>query len=723
MLAQRAMTILLLFLFATEAVGASLLRNKAAGMETWRLLIFAAIGSATAILGRKQAATPILCLLLASMGVLLSGYPAADPSVFDMAMGPESAAFFRFVWSALRCFFGFGFFYFALTFPVESRLIRNHAWVAWLIGAAYLLFLLVTTLDLGFGVAPGLWMLTILAGLLMGLVVLIRKFFVSLTPAEKNRLRLVLIGCLAGAVPAALATISVVFLEKKDSETLELGFFMLPLFPVGLVIAVLHENVSEVSKRLQRNLTYSLAAAGGITFFFVCDWLLVLVRSEWSAFPVKPLPIAAVLALLALYPLVRWSGRYIADRFYAAEEMDSFPGPAETAFSPIMPNPYIAGNPIRSPELFFGREEDFRFIRNRLQGEQQGCIIVLRGERRTGKTSILYQILNGRLGDDFVPVFIDMQGMIVQNDAEFLSELSAAMSQAVPAGSTARDPLPKAADTYPGFGRFMDALMAGLGRRRLVLLMDEYELIEAKVNSGKLSAELFGYLDSLLIRHARLSYVFTGSKALDFSKAWLPVLARSVYREISYLARKDAEALVSAPLQGKIRFARGAVSHLLRLTNGHPFFTQALCQSLVDVLNDMRTNLVDGHSIHETVKRLLENAPPQLYYIWTTFTDPEKVVLSGLATLSKEPHSYLSAERVEKLLQSLPGEFPKSLNAPIIRMHLERLREKSMLDRDQIRYRFTMDLMRLWVQSEHNVWKVLSEAGSKVPGPGSQVDG
>ncbi|MBP1599766.1 MAG: hypothetical protein H6Q05_5143, partial [Acidobacteria bacterium] len=29
----------------------------------------------------------------------------------------------------------------------------------------------------------------------------------------------------------------------------------------------------------------------------------------------------------------------------------------------------------------------------------------------------------------------------------------------------------------------------------------------------------------------------------------------------------------------------------------------------------------------------------------------------------------------------------------------------------------------LWVQSEHNVWKVLSEAGSKVPGPGSQVDG
>jgi hypothetical protein len=42
-------------------------------------------------------------------------------------------------------------------------------------------------------------------------------------------------------------------------------------------------------------------------------------------------------------------------------------------------------------------------------------------------------------------------------------------------------------------------------------------------------------------------------------------------------------------------------------------------------------------------------------------------------------------------------------------MRFEQLREKLMLDRDQTRYRFTMDLMRLWIQSEHNVWKVLSE--------------
>jgi hypothetical protein len=31
------------------------------------------------------------------------------------------------------------------------------------------------------------------------------------------------------------------------------------------------------------------------------------------------------------------------------------------------------------------------------------------GERRSGKTSILFQILNGRLGERFLPVLVDMQ--------------------------------------------------------------------------------------------------------------------------------------------------------------------------------------------------------------------------------------------------------------------------------------------------------------------------
>jgi hypothetical protein len=705
MLAQRATTCLLLLLFASQA-GAELFlvsHHSLSLSDAGPLLIFVTIGSVAAILGRRLSVTPILCLLLASMAAIFSG--VFDLNVFRKEMNQVTAELFSFHWSAFRLLFGFSFIHFALVFPIESRFVRRNPRRIWFIYCVYLLSLAAVRLRLVITETEGL-ILSIFAGLLLGVTTLIRKYFVSLTAAEKNRLRLVLIGCLAGAFPAVFAAISAA--QQQDS-TLNYGLFMLPLFPLGLVTAVLHENFSEIHKWLQRALIYSLAAAGSITCFFLC----YLVAEQLGISPLNPLVISAAVAVLAIFPLFRCSNSYISNCFCATEAGEAQLEHADTAYHPIDPNPYIVGNPIRSPELFFGREEDFRFIRTKLQTEQQGCVIVLRGERRTGKTSILYQILNGRLGPDFIPVFIDMQGIIVQSDAELLKELAAKVREAVPTSDFPDDsPQPAIPDSYPGFSLFMNTIMAAIGHRRLVLLVDEYELIEAKVTGGRLSSEIFHYLDSLLIRHSRLSYVFTGSKGFEFTNAWSSILAKSVYRDINFLARKDAQALVVNPVWPYgVRFTPNALNFVLRLTNGHPFFTQAVCQTLVEVLNERQRALAEVQCIEEALKRLLENPPPQLYYQWTTFSDLEKVVLSALATSLKESDSYQTAERLEKLLRTLPGEFPKMLRVPAIRMHFEQLREKSMLDRDQTRYRFTMDLMRLWIQSEHNIWQVLSETG------------
>jgi hypothetical protein len=219
----------------------------------------------------------------------------------------------------------------------------------------------------------------------------------------------------------------------------------------------------------------------------------------------------------------------------------------------------------------------------------------------------------------------------------------------------------------------------------------------------------------LLLRYPQLSYVFTGSRSLKDSTAWSSLLGKSIYRKISFLGRKDAWNLICAPLRDRVFFVPGMVNEMLRLTNGHAFFTQILCQTMVEVLNERQTNVANIRALAEIVRRVLENPPPQLFYQWKTFSDEEKIVLSALATQLKKAHGYLSPERIEKLVHSLPGDLPATLSATAIHMHFENLRERSFLDRDQTRYRFTMDLMRLWVQSEHNVWKVLSEIASDKP--------
>ena len=101
------------------------------------------------------------------------------------------------------------------------------------------------------------------------------------------------------------------------------------------------------------------------------------------------------------------------------------------AYVPIEPNPYLVGNPIRTEKMFYGREDDFRYVRTKLEGVSQGVVIVFCGERRAGKSSILYQVLNGRLGERFIPVFVDMQEMVIATDSEFFARISRLIAEAV----------------------------------------------------------------------------------------------------------------------------------------------------------------------------------------------------------------------------------------------------------------------------------------------------
>lgn len=82
-------------------------------------------------------------------------------------------------------------------------------------------------------------------------------------------------------------------------------------------------------------------------------------------------------------------------------------------------NPYIAGNPITGTEMFFGREDVFRFVRETLVGRYQDNPIVLYGGRRTGKTSVLYQ-MDRHLDPRYVPVFVDLQSISLEGLGEML---------------------------------------------------------------------------------------------------------------------------------------------------------------------------------------------------------------------------------------------------------------------------------------------------------------
>ncbi|RPJ58674.1 MAG: hypothetical protein EHM23_16790 [Acidobacteria bacterium] len=608
---------------------------------------------------------------------------------------------------SLMLLFPFTFVHFSLVFPAvgqwpERRVRRALLFIYVPLGTLLVLYAVALLAGADYKPLDSALIVVFPAGFLLGLAIFVRSYLYSLTSAEKNRLRVMLAGCLAGGLPIIFANMAGLH------ELADVARLLLPLFPLSLALAVLKEDFAEPGPIVEKVLRVSMVAAGGVSTFFLASLLLSLILD----LPDRSLWLFSLLASLAMVvPLVRWSGSYVGSHFRLPLPEEWAPAaPRSASFEPISPNPYIVGNPVRTTEMFFGRADDFQFIRTKLEGQRQGCIVLLCGQRRAGKTSILYQVLNRRLGPDLLPVFLDMQELIVQNDREFVRALAVRIGRALEAQINP-DVLSPASeiDDYLQFSAFLDQTMGAIGNSRLLLLFDEYELMGEKVREGRLSAELGDYLNSMLEKHARLDMVFTGSRPLDADPAFSRLLGKSFYREISFLALPDAVNLICSPVQGRVFYESQAISDLLLLTRGHPFFIQLLCQLLVELLNESHRTTVTRELVAEAVARVLESPPPQFLYTWSGYSREEKLVLAGLGTLLKRPASYLPADRLTRLIMTLPRQHRKELDSVEIRIILEDLRRKGALDRDQDRYGFTMDLLRRYIKAEHTVWSVLGE--------------
>ncbi|HKP87498.1 MAG TPA: two-component regulator propeller domain-containing protein [Blastocatellia bacterium] len=420
------------------------------------------------------------------------------------------------------------------------------------------------------------------------------------------------------------------------------------------------------------------------------------------------------------------------------------------SYVPIEPNPYLVGNPIRTEKMFYGREDDFRYVRTKLEGVSQGVVIVFCGERRAGKSSILYQVLNGRLGERFIPVFIDLQEMVISSDSEFFARISRVIAESVTrasvrAASTPAESVGALSDRavtgaasptvgarsltlsqanaplvgvpqfdgrnpYPIFLDFLDDVLAKIGDRTLLIMMDEYELMEGKVDEGKLSAELFTFLAGLMDNKERLALIFTGSRRLEErdKKYWRELLRRSLFRKVGFLSEKDTVRLITDPVEGKVVYGRGVVDVIYRLTAGQPFYTQVICQNTVDYMNEKGQNWLTLADLKHVIADIVDNPLPQMIYTWDGLSDDEKLALSLLAETLSDGNEYAKARNLRASVKS--NDYPVNLSENSIRLTLEEMFRRELLEKDATDgFRFKIDLFRLWIRRSHSIWQVVKE--------------
>src|ERR1051325_3702984 len=151
----------------------------------------------------------------------------------------------------------------------------------------------------------------------------------------------------------------------------------------------------------------------------------------------------------------------------------------EASFTSSAPlNPYVVGGALDpSGKAFYGREDIFEFVRSGLNVAQRNPIL-LYGQRRVGKSSILRQ-LPRRLPPELVCVYFDLQGKAGMQLDQVLFGLARAISDKLELPKPPREEATEETFTSKFLPRVLEAL--GGESRRLVLLFDEFDVVDEKL--------------------------------------------------------------------------------------------------------------------------------------------------------------------------------------------------------------------------------------------------
>jgi tetratricopeptide (TPR) repeat protein len=376
-------------------------------------------------------------------------------------------------------------------------------------------------------------------------------------------------------------------------------------------------------------------------------------------------------------------------------------------------NPYIAGNPIQTADMFYGRDSVFATIRENLVGKYQDNPVVLYGQRRTGKTSILYQIKNAdRLGEKYVPVLIDMQGMqgVVQRGAVGLVyDLATEICLSVGVDTPEMTRFEK--NPWQYFRQdFLKNIFAVIGNRCLLLMFDEYEILDKRVRNGNLGKEVFDWLRSLIQHQPNLAFIFSGThKMEDLTADYWSVFGSALYKQIGTLEEDDARKLIVEPVAGVLQYDDATVGRILQMTSGHPYFVQRLCQSLFNEFISKKGTITRG-DVDKIIEAVVERAQAPFLETWNDFSPKERVVLAATSiaiALSIARRTSTPSSELSRVLD----RYKVMISAEDVTKQLNRLVSKDILrfDRTSSQYSFTVDLLRVWIDRNQDLGALVDE--------------
>ncbi|TWT80648.1 putative type I restriction enzymeP M protein [Planctomycetes bacterium CA13] len=299
-------------------------------------------------------------------------------------------------------------------------------------------------------------------------------------------------------------------------------------------------------------------------------------------------------------------------------------------------SPYICGDPVKPErgEVFFGREELLKQIRRMVI--DSGNVVLLEGNRRAGKSSVLWHLegttaipgwmgvycsLQGAEGDskggiptadvfraiayELVQSVRKLNGSAVLPDGTILDEnRKMGISRSLRKGISDDAP-------FQDFREYVEMILDALSSQNLgiLLMLDEFDKLQEGIDKGVTSPQVPENIRFLVQSLPRFSAILTGSRRLKRMREeyWSALFGLGTRLGVSSLPKPAASRLIVEPVKGQLAFATPAVDRCYELTAGQPYLLQCLCNRIFDIAAQSKLRSITIDHVDQAAEALVED--------------------------------------------------------------------------------------------------------------------
>ncbi|MBI5847194.1 MAG: N-6 DNA methylase [Nitrospirae bacterium] len=401
-------------------------------------------------------------------------------------------------------------------------------------------------------------------------------------------------------------------------------------------------------------------------------------------------------------------------------------------------SPYVCGDPVKPDrnDVFFGREELLDQIRRQIM--LSGNVVLLEGNRRAGKSSILRHLEGIEAVPGWLGVYCSLQGTEGSREGAGVPTVEVFRGIAISIATSlqrlgAETPLPDGSILPPGkrlgitdaciagiketspfsyFREYIEIVLETLAQKKLglLLMLDEFDKLQEGIDSGITSPQVPENIRFLVQTYPHFSAILTGSRRLKRLREeyWSALFGLGTRFGVTSLPPDSAGHLVTEPVKGRLTYSKEAVDRAITLTDRQPYLLQCLCNRIFDMAAQLKTRSITLDLVERAGDALVEDNE-HFASLWDyAGSDRRRFILALCQREGKSPDSFRLGVIQEQLVNCGIEVEDERIIAD-----LEFLRELELIDLVGESYVLSISLMGTWIERQQDFAVLMSKARSE----------